>query len=139
DIDFRIAGAGINVFIGKGSLHYQWAKPIGTKVVGQDSLQEIATYPMDVQLLGANPNAILVKEPPTAYYERYYPPQFGAEGGIAQSYARITYKNIYPHIDWTLYVKNNQVEYDFVVHPGGKVSDIQLQYAGASALAINDD
>jgi hypothetical protein len=139
DIDFRIAGAGINVFIGKGSLHYQWAKPIGTKVVGQDSLQEIATYRMDVQLLGANPNAILVKEQPTAYYERYYTPQFGAEGGIAQSYARITYKNIYPHIDWTLYVKNNQVEYDFVVHPGGKVSDIQLQYAGASALAINDD
>src|SRR5690606_13144071 len=33
----------------------------------------------------------------------------------------------------------NQVEYDFVVHPGGKVSDIQLQYAGASALAINKD
>lgn len=139
DIDFRLSAAGVNVFIGKGSLHYQWAKPVGTKVVGQDSLQEIATYRMDVHLLGANPNAILVKEQPTAYYERYYTPQFGAEGGLAQSYARITYKNIYPHIDWNLYVKNNQVEYDFVVHPGGKVSDIQLQYAGASALAINKD
>lgn len=139
DIDFRLNGNGVNVFVANSALHYQWAKPVGTKVSGEDTLQRLATYRMDVKLLGANPDAMLVKEQRLGFHERYYTPQFGEQGGIAQAYQKVTYKNIYPQIDWVLYVKNNTVEYDFIVHPGGNVADIQLRYDGAVSLKVNTD
>jgi hypothetical protein len=139
DIDFRIGGNGVNLFVGSRALHYQWVQPAGTKVIAGDTLQEYNTYRMDVQLVGANPNAKVVKEQKQGFYERYYTPQFGEQGGIAYAYQKVTYKEVYPNIDWVLYVKNNTVEYDFVVHPGGNVADIQLQYDGAISLKVNTD
>lgn len=139
DIDFRIGSNGVNLFVGSAAMHYQWVQPAGTKVVAGDTLQEYTTYRMDVQLVGANPNAQVIKEQKQDFYERYYTSQFGEQGATAYSYQKVTYKDVYPNIDWVLYVKNNTVEYDFVLRTGGKVSDIQLQYAGATNLKINKD
>ena len=139
DIDFRIGGNGVNLFVGSAAMHYQWVQPAGTKVVAGDTLQEYTTYRMDVQLVGANPNAQIIKEQKQDFYERYYTSQFGEQGATAYSYQKVTYKEVYPNIDWVLYVKHNTVEYDFVLRPGGKVSDIQLQYAGATKLTVNSN
>ncbi len=139
DIDFRIGGNGVNLFVGSAAMHYQWVQPAGTKVVAGDTLQEYNTYRMDVQLVGANPNAQVIKEQKQNFYERYYTSQFGEQGATAYSYEKVTYKEIYPNIDWVLYVKDNAIEYDFVLRPGGKVSDIKLQYSGATNLQINKD
>lgn len=139
DIDFRIGGSGVNLFVGNAALHYQWVQPAGIKVIAGDTSQEFTTYRMDVQLVGANPNAQVIKEQKQNFYEHYYTSQFGEQGATAYSYEKVTYKEIYPNVDWVLYVRNNTVEYDFVLRPGGKVSDIQLQYLGATKLAINKD
>lgn len=139
DIDFCIGGNGVNLFIGSAAMHYQWVQPAGIKVVAGDTLQEYTTYRMDVQLVGANPNTQIIKEQKQDFYERYYTSQFGEQGATAYSYQKVTYKEVYPNIDWVLYVKNNTVEYDFVLRPGGKVSDIQLQYAGATKLTVNSN
>lgn len=139
DIDFRIGGSGVNLFVGSTALHYQWVQPAGIKVIAGDTLQEFTTYRMDVELVGANPNAQVIKEQKQNFYERYYTSPFGEQGATAYSYEKVTYKEIYPNIDWVLYVRNNTIEYDFVLRPGGKVPDIQLQYAGATKLAINKD
>lgn len=139
DIDFRIGGNGVNLFVGDAAMHYQWVQPTGTKIVAGDTIQEFSTYRMDVQLVGANHNAKVVKEQKQDFYERYYTSPFSGQGAIANSYQRITYKEVYPNIDWVLYVKNNTIEYDFVVRQGGKVSDIKLHYSGTSQLSINKD
>jgi len=130
DIDYKIAGNGLNVFIGKGQLHYQFNKQLkDTK--GNDA------YRMDVSLVGANENAEVIAEELQEYYESYYLPQCWNNGNgiIAHTYKRISYKNIYPNIDWVLYIKDNQLEYDFVVHDGGDTKDIQIQYNGADKIA----
>src|SRR5690606_4950609 len=57
----------------------------------------------------------------------------------AQSWEKVIYKEIYPNIDWILYTRNGILEYDFVVRPGGKVSDIRLQYNGAGRLQLNQN
>lgn len=132
DIDFRIEGDYLNLFVGKGTLHYQWATTIADL-----EPQQIALYRMDVTLVGANVNAQITKEKKQGFYERYYLPKFGEQGATACAYEKITYKEVYPGIDWVLYVKGNTIEYDFVVHPGGKVSDIRLQYGGATQLQID--
>src|SRR5690606_16757 len=56
----------------------------------------------------------------------------------------LTYKNIYPNIDWVIYIakgseQQGQMKYDFVVHPGGNPGLIKLAYEGASHLHINED
>jgi hypothetical protein len=145
DIDFKIAaGNGLNVFIGAGQIHYQWSHSLKTDGPQTDHDNESAAptvmYRMDVTLLDANAHAEVVAEEPQEYCERYYLSALGLEGVKAGSYRKIVYKDVYPHIDWIFYInKSGQVEHDFVVRPGGKVSDIKLQYAGASELRINND
>ncbi len=147
DIDVKIASAGVQVFIGKAQMHYQWMAPFekqpvpGSRIEVANGLQmdSVRAYRMDVTLLGANPNAPLIKEGKLPYYEKYYLPQSGADGAKVAAYKKVIYKDVYPFIDWVIYIKGDKMEYDFVVHPGGKVSDIRLQYEGSDELKINKD
>jgi hypothetical protein len=142
DIHFQLNNNNTSIFIGSGRIHYQWNHIQKQKAEFADSLAErppandVHTYRLDMELLGCSPNALLIREneqpDPDIYYSQ------GLNGVKALSYKKITYRNIYPHIDWVLYVKDNVLKYDFIVHPGGKVSDIQLRYDGATALRIKD-
>lgn len=145
DIDFKLQAAkGLNIFIGKGALHYQWAQPAGgdQEPAGEEntpSVQPLNFYRMDVTLVGANPQAQVVTDGREAFYERYYLAA-APEGATAHAFSKITYKDIYPNIDWTFYISDKgQLEYDFIIRPGGKVSDIKLRYGGASQLHLNAD
>jgi hypothetical protein len=107
-----------------------------------------AFYRLDVELLNANKNAQVITEEKQAYYENYYTPGTGAHGATAHTYKRITYKNIYPNIDWVLYISPNTTssplgggregaKHEFIIHKGGNPSDIKIQYSGATALHLN--
>lgn len=116
------AGNGLNIFLSKAGLHYQFADK-----------QEL--YRMDVKLIGANPNARISKEKPADFKEQY---QLADIKGVASSYKMIVYHDIYPNIDWVFYFnEQGKLEHDFVVKPGGKVSDIKLEYMGANRLKID--
>jgi hypothetical protein len=97
----------------------------------------IETYRMDVELVGADKEATVVYGSKQNYFENYYLPQC-PDGATAYSYNTITYKNVYPGVDWVLYSKNNQLKYDFVVHPGGDAKQIKLRYKGATALYLKE-
>jgi hypothetical protein len=130
DIQYKLSANGIDMFLGHGQLHYQFSKT-------EKKTASVSTYRMDVELLGSNPDAQVVAEEKQDYFERYYLPQFGENGMVASAYKKITYKNVYNNIDWVIYIKNNKVEYDFVVRPGGNVKDIQLKYNNTSGMNIN--
>ncbi|PQJ11714.1 hypothetical protein CJD36_007930 [Flavipsychrobacter stenotrophus] len=134
DIQFKLSGKGVSLFVGNGQLHYQFKK-----VVAGDKRPDITTYAMDVKLLGANPYAAVKESDIVDYQENYYIPQSGPGGFHALAYRKITYSNVYPNIDWVLYVKDNNVEYDFVVREGGDVKNIRLQYGGATELSVTAD
>src|SRR5690606_1922367 len=128
DIDFRLSSGNVNVFIGYGHIHYQWSAAafpnnIPSVFEGKDRLvpdrTDIDIYRMDVQLLGARQNGLLQREGLQPYIENYYVPQVGSDGTVAKSYQKIVYKEVYPNIDWELYIKDGKLEQDFVVHPGG--------------------
>lgn len=132
DINFKVkTGNGLNIFLANGAIHYQWTREGGGT---------IDMYRMDVRLLGANPNARVSYDDKLSYYERYYLPSVGAEGAIARTYRKITYHEVYPHIDWVFYFNaEGKLEHDFIVRPGGNPADIRLEYAGAGKLAVNAD
>lgn len=129
DIQFKLDEGDVNVFIGYGQIHYQWIREAGS------SSADI--YRLDVALQGADMRAPVITEQQQPGYERYYLTQC-PDGVVAHSFKKLTYKNVYPNIDWVLYTNNNQLKYDFVVHPGGNPSDIQLKYSGATSLNINN-
>lgn len=129
DIQYKLDAEGMNIYAGNGHIHYQWHKPSG------ENKEE--TYRMDVTLLGADIHASCVATDQQTYSEYYY--LDGSNEALhVKTYNKITYQNIYPNIDWVLYTKDNQLKYDFIVHPGGNVQDIKLRYDGATSLSLKD-
>lgn len=149
DIMYRLSAPGMSVFIGNGQLHYQFYKQIENTSKQLDKVRNLltkkqqplpgtfVTYRMDVVLPGANTFAQAVAENPVASVVNYYTGNTGKNGAPkVRSYQKITYRDIYPGIDWVLYVKDSKLEYDFVVHPGANPQDIQLSYNGTTALNV---
>ncbi|MEI8048077.1 MAG: SBBP repeat-containing protein, partial [Bacteroidota bacterium] len=54
------------------------------------------------------------------------------------SFGTLAYKNLYNHIDLVYYNETNGIKSDFVVHAGGKISDIVLKYSGIKTISLND-
>lgn len=153
DIQYRLAAKGIDIFIGNGQIHYQWIKKMAAdsltkarELAGRLSSSPlnankcpVSSYRLDVQLLGANFSAKPLMAGILPYYEQYFTNKTQLGKNKAASCTKIIYPNVYANIDWVLYLKNNKLEYDFVLRPGAKVSDIQIEYKGASKIKLNND
>lgn len=148
DIDAKIQANGVTMFIGNGAIHYQWVKPIiadNNPTEKRDFLLDSTfvdsyyTYRLDVVLVGSNLNAKPTFDVATGYCENYYNEKNIANGIHASAYKRLTYKDVYPNIDWILYITNEGVvKYDFIVHPNGDIHDIKLRFEGATQLSLNN-
>ncbi|MBS1779563.1 MAG: T9SS type A sorting domain-containing protein [Bacteroidetes bacterium] len=143
DVDFYLSNSSASVFIGSGQIQYVWKKP-QPGIQGSERYKKIGDvemFSMWVQLQGANVKAKPVTGDESDYYENYYLPHCNSKQ--AHSYSKIIYQDIYPNIDWVLYVDTSipdGFKYDFVLHPGARVSDIKLLYKGAANLEkINGD
>ena len=134
DIQYKLSTAGMNLYVASGKLYYQFRKTEGTT----PETMKISTYKMGVTLLGANPDAKVVAADEQEYFENYY--KSGNDNGFTvHSFNKVIYKDVYPNIDWVLYVKDGNVEYDFVVREGGDANNIKLAYDGATSLSITAD
>ena len=54
---------------------------------------------------------------------------------IAQA---VSYQNIYPNIDVRYYSDGGKMKYDIIVHPGGDVDRIAMQYSGVDKLEVEN-
>ena len=125
DIDFVLQSKGMNIFISKGKLTYQFA-------------DETLMQRLEAELIGSSSKASLEPEQATAYYENHH--FAGKLLGIAHSYKKIVYRNIYPHIDWILKINaDNTFEYEYAVGALGNANQIQMKYNGAEKISINTD
>ncbi|MDI1306286.1 MAG: T9SS type B sorting domain-containing protein [bacterium] len=103
---------------------------------------EYVFHRIDIDFVNANPNIELVTAEESKDYDNYYNVPNKPEGIInVHQYKQITYKNIYPNIDVVFSVPKDTlktVEYNFVVHPKGKISDIQLKFNGAKTDLVDN-
>jgi uncharacterized repeat protein (TIGR02543 family) len=51
----------------------------------------------------------------------------------------VLYRKLYPHIDLKVYGIEKQIEYDFVVKPGGEVSDISFEYKDVEKTRVDKE
>ncbi len=102
--------------------------------------QPTETYRLDVRLKGANPNPMVQGELPDQYIENYYNIPNAPEGILGvRAFERVVLREVYPGIDWVFYTQDQQLKYDFVVHPGANPALIRLEYSGAESIEQQSD
>ena len=162
-VDFVYYQANIGeqqLFITKYGLSLLLSRPISTKkvaatypgvtlpsTVSSSDSSCIVNYEMeriDIVLKGGSilPDNIVTKTNQQSpefnlYFDRY---ETGGQGLRLQN--EILVKNIYPGIDWKVYIKEENgkqasVKYDFVVHPGANPSLIKLRYSDNAKVELS--
>jgi uncharacterized repeat protein (TIGR01451 family) len=100
----------------------------------------VAQSIVHVTLVASNPKAQLigVDELPTrANY--LIGPDSNQWHTDVPAYSRLAARNVYPGIDVTYYGTARNLEYDFVVQPGGDPTDIRLRFDGSTRANIDTD
>ena len=114
---------------------------INDKKVPDYSL-EYTFHRIDIDFVNSNPHVELISNEESNDYDNYYNVPDKPEGIVnVHQYQQITYKNIYPNIDVVFSIPKDSskaVEYNFVVHPNGKISDIQLKFNGAKTELVDN-
>ena len=98
---------------------------------------KIKVHRVDIEFVKANKNSQIFAEGKSEDYENYYNIP-GKQNGIEKvhRFQKIIYRNIYPYIDLVFFKPEDSlkpVEYNFVLNPGGKISDIKLKFNGAKS------
>lgn len=96
---------------------------------------------IDIDLVGAAPNAAIATEGRSSYFFNYYTPGTPADGVTdVHAFAHVIYHEVYPHIDLEFTTDSaGAFKYNFIVRPGGKLADIRLRFRGARELALTND
>ncbi|WP_426484172.1 T9SS type B sorting domain-containing protein [Flavobacterium sp. 2] len=108
----------------------------------EDFNLEYTFHRIDIDFLNSNSKVELIAEQKSADFDNYYNVPNKPEGvlGVYQ-FKQITYKNIYPNIDAVFTIPadpQKTVEYNFVIHPKGKISNIQLKFNGAETDLVDN-
>ncbi len=154
DILFTAQSEGVKLFVTETGLHYQFTR-IHYKesenalnkrnkllhLMDREDRPEVGrteTYRLDVALKGSNPKPkveALEPGPDTENFFLAHCPE-GITG--IRNYGKIVLKEVYPGIDWMLYIKEGKLEHDFVVKPGADISKIQMDYTGAETMKLDE-
>jgi gliding motility-associated-like protein len=93
------------------------------------------TFRMDLKLVGANPHSEIQTFGKSNDFFHFYT----HDALNVHYYQRVVFRDIYPNIDWEIYVNENGVKYDFVVHPGGDPEQIVLEYVYQDSIYLDKD
>ncbi len=149
-VNFYLKQGNVSIFILKTGMAYQFSGDMLASPFREDFLNfkndkvdlktKRATYRMDIELVGMNPNAVISTEGKSLDFKRFFETNYEA----VHNYSKVIYHNVYPNIDWVIYVdtkKNvsNSIKYDFIVHPGGNPSLIKLKTKWVEDLKLESD
>lgn len=87
---------------------------------------------VDIEWLNANPSPTVHVAGQSSEYLNFYTPGTG-ENGVTKvhRYQKVTLQNLWPHIDVEFALTKSGPKYNLIVHPGGKIQDVQWRYRGA--------
>src|SRR5688572_19679704 len=112
-------------------------KPAAAKPATESDL--IRAHAYTVTFLKANKQAELKPVNPTPGTRNFFlgnDPEKWASN--VKAYEEITYQELYPGIDTRIYENHKKLKYDFLVAPKTDPQVIQMEYAGADKLYIQD-
>jgi len=133
DVQFVFSAPGFSFFIGPGKMIWQF-----TKVNARGGA--VIYHRVEATFLNANTKALYSTGSPMQAIKHYYLPGLGRGGAHARSFDKITYHDLYPDIDWEVYLNEaGQLEYDLVLAPGARLADVQLHFEGMDGLSLGSE
>lgn len=141
--DFAIYNGFDNVYINQGGSGFVWDVNLLQKIQDSTSPEtlkkeekhpkfRVVTESVDFKLINTLPNAKVLVEGKSNHYF-----SFGQKEWNSFGYKKITYRNIYKHIDVVYEIGNQldgQIKYSFILHPGARVDDIKIQWNGNGSV-----
>ncbi|HSN50399.1 MAG TPA: hypothetical protein VLR52_04140, partial [Bacteroidales bacterium] len=150
---FLMAGSGLNIQLRKNGFSYDlYARGPGNHSSALrktnfpdpgkllDSAAPVAYHRIDFDLINARSDSKIIVSAPRPGFYNYYTIGTPVEGVTrVRSYSQITYKSIYPGIDMEfLSDGEKRFKYNFNIHPGGTLSDIQIRITGPEITLLPD-
>ncbi len=89
----------------------------------------VSVHRIDIRFIGANSNPLIIKENKLQHYFNYHNTSPAINN--VSSFSKVTYKNLYNNIDLIFCTNNGTIKYDFILHPGAELKNIQMVYDGA--------
>ena len=99
----------------------------------------VKMYRMDLDIVGMNANTKTLNDEQTEEYFNYYYAHCPEGITNVYGYKKVVYENVYNNIDLVYYSNIKGLKYDFIVKPGGDVSDIKLKYRNADGVHITKE
>ncbi len=97
------------------------------------------SFAYKVKFLGASLKSMQVPDKMLPTHNNYYIGNDRTKwASDCKVYTAVTYQDVYPSVDIRYYSDGGKLKYDFIVRPGGKVSDIALQYEGVNGISVID-
>jgi PKD repeat protein len=131
DVAYLLLTEGINIQLRKNGFSYDTYSDISSEL----SNSETQFHRVDIEFLNANAYSEIETFEKSKDYSNYYNDIY-SNNAITKvhHYKKIVFKNLYNNIDveFLSNLSNKTFEYNFIVHPGGNVEDIKLQYNGAN-------
>jgi uncharacterized repeat protein (TIGR01451 family) len=151
-VKFLSRGSGYRLFLTANEAVLALSAPVATEIKerpfagAQKAVSRLSTEAgtqsavLRMKLLGANPHPQVTGAEPQSGRTNYFIGRDSKQWRTQiESYAQVRYKEIYPGIDLTYYGNQRQLEYDFVVAPGGNPDAINLTFSGADKILIDAD
>ncbi len=145
-IDFKVRMKAMDVFLEDATwtfnlfdidkfevLHH---KTVEGKEIKDDKIDAFAYR---VHFVGADFSRVSQSEK-SSFYNNYFLGQDRSKwASKVYGYGEVYYSNIWNKIDLKIYFdEQNNIKYDFVLHPGSDYRDIQLEYEGAECQSLID-
>ncbi|WP_242800969.1 DUF7948 domain-containing protein [Chryseobacterium aahli] len=145
DVKYLFLSNGLNVQLKKNGFSYdvyeieeitQKNKSEKSKLVDNNPEKKFKYkfHRIDIELINSNSNSEIEGEEKSPDYENFYNIPDKPKGILnVHRFQKVKYKNIYNNIDLVFFKPQDTIkpiEYNFIVHPGGKISDIKLKFNG---------
>lgn len=134
---YHLSTPGLNISLTANGICYTFLSSVRN---GNSSGRGYRAEGLSLTLVGANPQPRISAEEPSDYREYFVQGDRQLE---THGYGCIVYHEVYPDIDWVVYVNQRNgrevIEHDFIVRPGGNPADIRIKYTGACKLQLNDN
>lgn len=130
----------VSVFARDTSMTYGGDSGIDRVLYSQNGLRTTEpkqTISVSAHFQGANKQTVVTGEGRLAHNNNYFRGNDSAKWYTnVPNYQKVIYHDIYPSVDLSYYSDNGLIKYDFIVHPGADLSQIQIKYTGCDELNV---
>lgn len=143
DVHFLLPLPGMNLQLRKGGFSYDtYIRENPQAQLGKNKYGKRHFHRVDIEFEGGKKVADFELVGTGPGVEHYYNAVSGDEGAKGVRHCqKVVYREVYPKIDVEFVVGEKgaeQVEYNFILHPGAKLSDIRLRYRGPRQISLQE-